>query len=57
MNNYNENEGSYTYYVYMITNNYRSMYYTGVTNILKLRLEQHNENIKKAVKLLQQNTT
>ncbi|WP_417876007.1 GIY-YIG nuclease family protein [Winogradskyella sediminis] len=50
MNSYNENEGSHTYYVYMITNAYRSTYYIGVTNNLKLRIEQHNENIKKSRK-------
>lgn len=30
-----------TYYVYIITNKYRSTYYTGVTNNLSERLQQH----------------
>ncbi len=43
---FSENVGSHTYYVYIITNKYRSTYYIGVTNNLGLRLEQHKENIK-----------
>ncbi|MBI9041191.1 GIY-YIG nuclease family protein [Lutibacter sp.] len=39
------NEGYHTYYVYIITNKYRSTYYIGVTNNLKVRLTQHIENI------------
>ena len=38
-------EGSHTYFVYIITNRYRSTFYTGVTNNLKIRLQQHEENI------------
>ena len=38
-------EGSHTYLVYIITNSYRSTFYTGVTNNLKIRLQQHEENI------------
>lgn len=34
-------EGWHTYYVYIITNKTRSVLYTGVTNNLHLRLEQH----------------
>lgn len=41
------NEGHQTYYVYIITNKYRSTYYVGMTNNLGLRLEQHKENIDK----------
>jgi putative endonuclease len=41
------NEGSHTYYVYIITNRYRSTYYIGMTNNLSLRLKQHGENIEK----------
>jgi putative endonuclease len=40
-------KGFHTYYVYIITNKYRSTYYIGVTNNLKKRLEQHIENIRK----------
>lgn len=39
-------EGYHTYYVYIITNKYRSTYYIGVTNNLKVRLIQHIKNIK-----------
>ncbi len=38
-------EGSHTYYVYIITNNYRTTFYTGVTHDLNTRLQQHKENI------------
>jgi len=44
------NEGSHTYYVYIITNKYRSTYYIGVTNNLGKRLRQHQENIEKGIK-------
>lgn len=47
---YNENEGSHTYYVYIITNPYRSTYYIGVTNNLGKRLQQHRENIENGKK-------
>ncbi|WNM20410.1 GIY-YIG nuclease family protein [Flavobacterium capsici] len=36
-------EGIYTYYVYILTNKSRSVLYTGVTNNLKTRLQQHRE--------------
>lgn len=39
-------QGSHTYYVYIITNKYRSTFYIGVTNNLNNRLYQHCENIK-----------
>ncbi|WOD43189.1 GIY-YIG nuclease family protein [Hwangdonia lutea] len=39
-------EGHHTYYVYIITNKYRSTYYIGVTNNLTQRLQQHIENIE-----------
>jgi len=42
---FNENEGIHIYYVYIITNPYRSTYYIGMTNNISLRLQQHNENI------------
>jgi putative endonuclease len=38
-------EGYHTYYVYIITNNYRTTFYTGMTNNLKVRLQQHEQNI------------
>ena len=44
------NEGSHTYYVYIITNKYRSTFYIGVTNNLEERLTQHSENIKNGKK-------
>ena len=44
------NEGYQTYYVYIITNKYRSTYYTGMTNNLGERLKQHKENIEKGIK-------
>ena len=44
------NEGYYTYYVYIITNKYRSTYYIGMTNNLGERLMQHKENIEKGIK-------
>jgi putative endonuclease len=40
------NEGYQTYYVYIITNKYRSSFYIGVTNNLSIRLLQHIENIE-----------
>ncbi|MHB1105146.1 MAG: GIY-YIG nuclease family protein [Lutibacter sp.] len=42
---YEFNEGYHTYYVYIITNKYRSTYYIGMTNNLKIRLAQHHQNI------------
>ena len=44
------NEGYHTFYVYIITNKYRSTFYIGVTNNLGLRLQQHKENIENDVK-------
>lgn len=44
------NEGHHTYYVYIITNKYRSTYYIGMTNNLGERLKQHKENIEKGIK-------
>lgn len=43
-------EGYHTYYVYIITNKYRSTYYTGVTNNLARRLYEHAQNIKNKTK-------
>lgn len=50
MLNFNEDEGVHTYYVYIITNPYRTTYYIGVTNNLSTRLRQHKENIEKGIK-------
>ena len=38
--------GFHTYYVYIITNKFRSTFYIGMTNNLKTRLSQHKENIE-----------
>jgi putative endonuclease len=37
--------GFHSYYVYIITNKFRSTYYIGITNNLKVRLQQHKDNI------------
>jgi len=37
--------GFHSYYVYIITNKFRSTYYIGMTNNLKIRLQQHKENV------------
>nr|WP_294787958.1 GIY-YIG nuclease family protein [uncultured Flavobacterium sp.] len=38
-------EGYHTYYIYIITNKFKTVFYTGVTNNLQLRLSQHAKNI------------
>ena len=38
-------EGFHTYYIYILTNKPKSVFYTGVTNNLRKRLSQHQENI------------
>lgn len=38
-------EGYHTYYVYIITNKAKTVFYTGVTNNLRKRLNKHQENI------------
>ena len=38
-------EGIYNFYVYIITNKNRTVLYTGVTNNLKLRLQQHETKL------------
>ena len=42
------NKGIYNFYVYIITNKHKTVLYTGVTNNLKLRLQQHKnkKNLK-----------
>ena len=37
------NEGIYDFYVYILTNKNKTVLYTGVTNNLKTRLQQHVE--------------
>ena len=37
-------EAYHTYYIYIISNKHKTVFYTGVTNNLKLRLSQHKEN-------------
>jgi putative endonuclease len=39
------NEGIYKFYVYILTNKNRSVLYTGVTNNLHIRLEQHKNKV------------
>jgi len=41
----NPQTGFHTYYIYIITNEYRSSFYIGVSNNLKQRLLKHKENI------------
>lgn len=43
-------DGYHNYYVYILTNKYRTTFYIGVTNNLGLRLKQHKENIQKGIK-------
>ncbi|KRD11809.1 endonuclease [Flavobacterium sp. Root901] len=38
-------EGYHTYYIYIITNKFKTVFYTGVTNNLRIRLNKHKENI------------
>ena len=42
----NPQVGFHSYYVYIITNKFRSTFYIGMTNNLKLRLQQHKSNIE-----------
>lgn len=36
-------EGFHTYYIYIITNKTKTVFYTGVTNNLRIRLNQHKK--------------
>ena len=38
-------EGIYTFYTYILTNKNKTVLYTGVTNNLKLRLQQHETKL------------
>ena len=38
-------EGFHTYYVYILTNKAKTVLYTGVTNNLKIRLQQHKYSL------------
>ena len=38
-------EGFHTYYIYILTNKAKTVFYTGVTNHLKTRLSQHKESV------------
>jgi putative endonuclease len=38
-------EGFHTYYVYILTNKAKTVLYTGVTNNLKIRLQQHKDSL------------
>ena len=40
------NEGSHIYYIYILTNQTKSVLYTGMTNYLAKRLFQHKEGIR-----------
>lgn len=50
MNEFNPQLGFHSYYVYIITNKYRSTFYIGMTNNLKQRLQQHKENLEQGNK-------
>lgn len=39
-------EGIYSFYVYIITNTYRTSFYIGMTNNLSRRLQEHIKNIE-----------
>ena len=39
--------GFHTYYVYILTNKHKTTFYIGVTNNLKIRLQQHIESTKR----------
>ena len=47
---FNPQLGFHSYYVYIITNKYRSTFYIGITNNLQSRLHQHKENIESNIK-------
>lgn len=47
--------GFHTYYIYIITNKAKSVFYTGVTNDLRSRLLQHKIILYQKTRLLLQN--
>lgn len=50
------NEGIYNFYVYILTNKYKTVLYTGVTNNLKQRLFQHKNSLNPKSFTLKYNT-
>ena len=40
------NEGHHSYYVYILTNKNKTVLYIGVTNNLKIRLQQHADGVQ-----------
>ncbi|WP_394336117.1 GIY-YIG nuclease family protein [Flavobacterium cheongpyeongense] len=52
----NPQEGFHTCYVYILTNKNRSTFYIRVTNNLKIRLQQHKENLETGTKTFASNT-
>ena len=40
------NAGNHNYYVYMLTNKHKTVLYTGITNNLATRLNQHLSKVK-----------
>ncbi|WP_445455700.1 GIY-YIG nuclease family protein [Flavobacterium sp. HNIBRBA15423] len=42
----NLTNGYHTYYVYILTNKHRTTFYIGVTNNLKIRLQQHIDSVQ-----------
>ena len=45
MKTFNEQLGLHAYYIYILTNKNKTTFYIGVTNNLKLRLQQHKESV------------
>ncbi|MFC0779853.1 GIY-YIG nuclease family protein [Flavobacterium sp. HJSW_4] len=43
-------QGYHTYYIYILTNKAKTVFYTGVTNNLRIRLSQHKDNSENANK-------
>jgi putative endonuclease len=37
--------GIYTFYIYILTNQRKTVFYAGVTNNLHVRLQQHSKNV------------
>jgi len=46
MQNFLQDTGYHTYYVYILTNKHRTTFYIGVTNNLSIRLQQHLDSIQ-----------